>query len=293
MIARFFSVTDCQDTPRQRVLLPPIPNKKPRIWQDYAEKSESWQTHSDRTGPHLLAPGPARMAPAPARMCADLAASLRGLRSPRTLSPTFAAPPCSLAPRTGPVTRTRCRRPATCRAAGCQRPARNRGLCWKHYRRERASRPGTRKGYDAGRTSPRWVGDNLASYGSAHERIVRERGAASLYACTMPGCHARAEQWALRPDAARAISDATGTWSPEAADYTPLCQTCHSAMDAATRAARNACTQPLPADWAHARRSFNPPTRWTQHGPPAPEPPAPAAMPATADLLELLAKEEQ
>ena len=283
MTAPVFSENTRRDTPAPTTVYPPNTTKN---GGNLNEKSESWQTCQKNKRLRLLTPGLDRLAPSLALFCALLALSRRPSCGLGLVLGASAASPCGLTGRTFPQPH------APCRAGGCARPSRNRGLCWKHYRRERASRPGTREGYDAGRAAPRWAGPNLASYGAAHERVMRERGAASLYACAMPGCHARAEQWALRPDAAHAATDATGTWSPEPEDYTSLCQPCHTAMDAATRAARKARTQPLPAEWARTPRAFDPPVRWTQPEPPEPAPPAQATMPATADLLDLLAKEE-
>ena len=178
---------------------------------------------------------------------------------------------------------------SACLAEGCSKPVQGRGLCAAHYRRARGLHPGTLDGFAAAQESGRWVGDELAGYGCAHVRVLHARGFASLYACTMPGCHSQAAEWALRPDAAHARRDDTGTWSPDPWDYTPMCAACHRQMDAATRAARTSHATRIPAPWTWPTApAFTPVRRWQAAQAPLPAPAPPTGQtPPMLDLGEL------
>lgn len=76
-----------------------------------------------------------------------------------------------------------------------------------------------------------------STYVAAHALVRRVRGQASMWSCT--DCGGRAEQWAYRPGGPRerVTVERNGTrtqrrrWSPDPADYDPLCVDCHQQRD--------------------------------------------------------------
>ena len=113
------------------------------------------------------------------------------------------------------------------------------GECRKHYRsrwhREKGPKP-------KGKVIP----TSPCTYGAAHMRVKRWRGKATEYTCT---CGNQAEEWAYLTGSPFEITGpytvfyadgrkyvTTVSWSPAIWDYTPLCKTCHVAMDNKVRA---------------------------------------------------------
>ncbi|WP_404433142.1 hypothetical protein LG299_02315 [Microbacterium lacus] len=82
-------------------------------------------------------------------------------------------------------------------------------------------------------TTPR-AGTDPSSYGAAHSRVRARRGPASSWYCIRCGTPAR--QWAYRATQAREIKGTNRegrprVWSPDPADYDPMCLTCHAERD--------------------------------------------------------------
>lgn len=118
-----------------------------------------------------------------------------------------------------------------CTVTDCPSDARNGGMCWGHYNRQRRygdplHRPfnGTRPGA----ASPSWKGDGI-DYGGAHKRTSRTRGAASDHQCR---CGAPAQEWALLKGRTPTGIDTKGrTYSADPNDYMPMCCRCHRRYD--------------------------------------------------------------
>lgn len=96
-------------------------------------------------------------------------------------------------------------------------------LALRHVPTDRQRTPTTRK-----------ASGDPASYSAAHGRVRRQRGPASDWRCIQ--CGAPAEQWAYRSTNAREIrgTNRAGNprvWSPDPADYDPMCTPCHAARD--------------------------------------------------------------
>lgn len=83
----------------------------------------------------------------------------------------------------------------------------------------------------AGAESATWRGEHIGIK-AAHDRVVAERGAASLYPCGSPHCAKDGEQWALLPGRATHCDlSSRQHYSTNPADYVPLCISCHQMTD--------------------------------------------------------------
>ncbi len=136
------------------------------------------------------------------------------------------------------VPRTR----GTCALEGCDRPTvvRNPDRCNVHYQRELHAGDRPARSRTRGKASGPWKGDNIG-FAAAHARKVAQAGPAKLHTCQ--GCEAaRAHDWALQPDTppARILWRNGQAYSPDPADYSPMCQSCHAPLDRWWRAARAA-----------------------------------------------------
>src|SRR6476619_7132131 len=86
--------------------------------------------------------------------------------------------------------------PETCGVPGCDRGGKIvHGMCRKHETRMR--RHGDvntvhSSGVPSGEANPRWRGKDI-TYRTAHDRVVRQRGRASEYACV--DCGYQAAHW--------------------------------------------------------------------------------------------------
>lgn len=75
------------------------------------------------------------------------------------------------------------------------------------------------------------------TYGTSHDRVRVARGAASSWRCIH--CGAPAQEWAYRAGSPREISAIVVrggkrkhlSWSPDPADYDPMCKPCHGDRD--------------------------------------------------------------
>lgn len=126
-----------------------------------------------------------------------------------------------------------------CSIDGCEKPRRKRGWCGMHYQRWKrhgdvvtVARSGRPKGTLAGTDSPSWRGADI-SYGGAHLRVRRVRGAATAYACAH--CLDVAAEWAYdHADPAERTGLDHGhvrPYSTDPAHYLPLCVPCHRSFD--------------------------------------------------------------
>lgn len=133
----------------------------------------------------------------------------------------------------------------TCAIAGCRSPVRARGWCGAHHSRWR--RFGDPEGKSVkkiwvdwmpsgrGAENANWTGDS-ATYGAAHQRVRKERGAAANFLCP---CGSRAREWAYQggdPGEKFGPNKSGGTWSFYSTDpnfYEPLCAPCHKTKDGA------------------------------------------------------------
>ena len=99
-----------------------------------------------------------------------------------------------------------------------------------------------------GADHPRWKADGDVTYATAHKRVASHRGAACLHACI--GCDEPASSWAYRGDSPRERTEAARPghkwkapdgvlrYSPDPADYDPMCWRCHARKDIAAARAR-------------------------------------------------------
>lgn len=120
---------------------------------------------------------------------------------------------------------------APCSVEACDREARVKGLCKKHYHFLWKYGDPLGKGRPAGDDHPHWVGDGVG-YTNAHARTRRRRGNAQGHTCAH--CGNPAEQWAFQRDGARVVLTDSKTgfpYSPDPADYIPLCLPCHWRFD--------------------------------------------------------------
>lgn len=128
-----------------------------------------------------------------------------------------------------------------CRLDGCERIAKDDGLCWTHLRR---SKDGLANWGDpceaamgAGRTTL------VNSYGAAHQRVRQARGPASGYRCVECGGEARdwsydgtdpAQEFGPRPARSRERpEESRHFYSLDPNFYKPMCKKCHMQMDGA------------------------------------------------------------
>lgn len=115
-----------------------------------------------------------------------------------------------------------------CSIEGCDRPPRGR-YCPMHYTRIRrhsdpdAFTPHSERDFPRGELSPAWNAEG--SYWAVHQRLRRERGVASSYACS---CGAPARQWAFIGE--RGPGERM-PWSTDLSLYEPMCVPCHKAHD--------------------------------------------------------------
>ena len=114
----------------------------------------------------------------------------------------------------------------TCSAWDCDRPAKARGWCFKHYHRVMRH----------GDPSVRIKGDGISSQ-AVHLRLRRAKGKASLYSCTIAWCEKQAEDWAYDhtdPDPLLGKIPQSGKLFEYSADldrYMPLCKFHHHHLD--------------------------------------------------------------
>lgn len=121
-----------------------------------------------------------------------------------------------------------------CAIEECSKPAFATGMCGMHYARTkrcgdtRTVRPNHRFREE----HEGWKGDAV-SYGGAHRRIYRERGAAKSYRCV--DCGGPAAQWAYDHNDENEKEELTpGGWrafSPDPSHYEPKCVPCHKLSD--------------------------------------------------------------
>lgn len=76
--------------------------------------------------------------------------------------------------------------------------------------------------------------DDAIGYLAAHDRVRKARGNARLHTCA--SCSRPATDWALRKDAQASRIATSGAsagypFSPNVADYQPMCRSCHSRYD--------------------------------------------------------------
>lgn len=105
---------------------------------------------------------------------------------------------------------------------------------------------GGKGGFNAGSksTHTRWKGDDI-TYVSAHRRVAAERGPAREHPCA--NCQGEAHSWAYRGGSDKELTQAAGPnhrfkpadgilrYSPDPADYDPMCWSCHARKDLAER----------------------------------------------------------
>lgn len=101
-------------------------------------------------------------------------------------------------------------------------------------------------GFNAGQgaTHTRWQGDDV-TYATAHKRVASQRGAASLHACVI--CSEEASSWAYRGGSDKELTEwreggvvkaGLRRYSPDPADYDPMCWSCHARKDVAEARSR-------------------------------------------------------
>lgn len=123
-----------------------------------------------------------------------------------------------------------------CTVSGCEVEKHYaQGMCQKHYRaayRARDVKP-----------EPQPLSLEPTTYKQAHKRITQRRGKATEHECVSGG-H-RAQQWAYKGGSHHEqtgwVSNGGGhfywtVWSPDPADYQPMCIPCHRAYDSGVRA---------------------------------------------------------
>lgn len=125
----------------------------------------------------------------------------------------------------------------TCVIEACDRRVYNRslGLCEAHNRRRLRGR--LHIGKPIGE-APKGPPPGEPSYSRTHYRLATENGPASAHVCTVDTygveCDAQGEEWALIR--VRRVDDDGALWSPDLADYAPLCRCHHRRLDVALRA---------------------------------------------------------
>lgn len=126
-------------------------------------------------------------------------------------------------------------RPDHCIVVDCDKPVHGCGLCNMHYRRKQ------RTG-EIGDATPRigkacWSTD--ITYNGAHSRVRRARNNASMYPCA-DNCGQQAEEWSYRHGSPHEMTERVTNrhgneyvyaYSPDPADYDPLCKPCHTRYD--------------------------------------------------------------
>lgn len=147
-------------------------------------------------------------------------------------------------------------KPMECGADGCtvlvSRRARQ-PYCRRHYLRSRRRGP-LEHSRPAGSDSHTWKDTDIGVQ-AAHDRVVKERGAASLYECAAPQCGAVAGEWALIPDRATHSDMRTRRhYSTDVSDYVQLCLSCHRSTDRAYQPPADHPTLPLPGFDLEAHR---------------------------------------
>lgn len=104
-----------------------------------------------------------------------------------------------------------------------------------------AYRGGYGRTHGKGERSSRWKGDNIR-YSTAHRRVTSQRGAAREHPCS--GCGGEAQSWAYRGGSSKELVEDRGPgakvkrivrYSPDPADYDPMCWSCHVRKDLAER----------------------------------------------------------
>lgn len=103
------------------------------------------------------------------------------------------------------------------------------------------------QGFVAGATGAahlRWQGDAVR-YATAHRRITSKRGPAREHPCI--SCGGEAHSWAYRGGSSKELTETVGAnhlfkaegallrYSPDPADYDPMCWACHVKKDLAER----------------------------------------------------------
>ena len=111
-----------------------------------------------------------------------------------------------------------------CAVADCDRPYEGVGYCKLH--RERWKRHGDPLHVDVAR----WGGDDIG-YSGMHDRLRRNRGAASTHPCQQCGRPAR--DWAYTHDCPNERLSEEGPYSTDQTRYVPLCGSCHQRADKA------------------------------------------------------------
>lgn len=121
----------------------------------------------------------------------------------------------------------------TCKIAGCEKSARQQGMCRMHYARVR--RHGDAQAVLGGRFRSRdehwnWQGERIR-YRAAHNRLYRELGAARNHDCV--DCGEQAQHWSYDHAAEdERYEIQTGLpFSLEPEHYSPRCAKCHSWYD--------------------------------------------------------------
>lgn len=92
--------------------------------------------------------------------------------------------------------------------------------------------------FKSGVSHPRWKGDAI-SYCSAHRRVTAKRGPAREHGCSV--CLGEAHSWAYRGGSDKELIEArpgnpiqeVARYSPDPADYDPMCWSCHARKDLA------------------------------------------------------------
>lgn len=125
---------------------------------------------------------------------------------------------------------------AICSIEGCTKKVRtaSSGVCNMHY--TRMWRHGSYdtvkpRGTLRGDLHPQWKADEVG-YRGLHQRIHRERGAASQYTCV--DCGRQAQEWSYDYQDSNEVREKGGyqlLYSPNVDHYDPRCTICHKAFD--------------------------------------------------------------